>query len=76
MVTIHQVLKQAETEGAAIGHFNVSDLVTLKAVVASARDLIVPVIVGVSEGERQFLGFARLPCWSRACATNTISRFS
>jgi fructose/tagatose bisphosphate aldolase len=32
MVTLHEVLKQAETEGVAIGHFNVSDLVTLKAV--------------------------------------------
>ncbi len=32
MITLHEVLKQAEAEGVAIGHFNVSDLVTLKAV--------------------------------------------
>jgi fructose-bisphosphate aldolase, class II len=47
MVTLHEVLKQAETEGVAIGHFNVSDLVTLKAVFESASDQNVPVIVGV-----------------------------
>ena len=59
MVTLHEVLKQAETEGVAVGHFNVSDLVTLKAVFESASDQNVPVIVGVSEGERQFLGVRR-----------------
>jgi fructose/tagatose bisphosphate aldolase len=38
MVTLREVLKQAETEGVAIGHFNVSDLITLKAVFESATD--------------------------------------
>jgi fructose-bisphosphate aldolase class II len=40
----------------AIGHFNISDLVTLKAVFEAARDLNAPVVVGTSEGERQFIG--------------------
>jgi ketose-bisphosphate aldolase len=40
----------------AIGHFNISDLVTLKAIFEAARGLNVPVIVGASEGERQFMG--------------------
>src|SRR4029077_18377258 len=70
MVTLYEVLKQAETEGVAVGHFNVSDLVTLKAVFESASDQNVPVIVGVSEGERQFLGVRQaskpIPCPSRA----------
>ena len=60
MVTLHEVLKLAETEGVAIGHFNVSDLVTLKAVSESARDQNVPVIVRVSEGERQFVGVRQI----------------
>jgi hypothetical protein len=34
MVTLHEVLKDAKMEGAAIGHFNVSDLVTLKAAIS------------------------------------------
>lgn len=40
----------------AIGHFNVSDLVRLKAVFTVAQELKVPVLIGVSEGERQFIG--------------------
>jgi len=56
MDTLRKALEQAEMGKVAIGHFNVSDLVTLKAVFESARDLKVPVVVGVSEGERQFMG--------------------
>jgi fructose-bisphosphate aldolase class II len=56
METLGKILEQADTTGMAVGHFNVSDLVTLKAVFEAARDLRVPVIVGVSEGERQFMG--------------------
>jgi fructose-bisphosphate aldolase class II len=60
MATLHEVLKQAETQGIAVGHFNVSDLVMLKAVFESAREQDVPVIVGVSEGERKFLGVRQI----------------
>ena len=60
MATLYGVLKQAETKGVAIGHFNVSDLLTLKAVFESASDQNVPVVVGVSEGERQFLGVRQI----------------
>ena len=40
----------------ALGHFNVADLVLLKAVVAAAVEVRVPVMVGASEGERDFFG--------------------
>ncbi len=40
----------------ALGHFNFSDLVVLKAVADVARQLGVPVVAGVSEGEREFVG--------------------
>jgi len=66
MVTLREVLKQAEMEGVAIGHFNVSDLITLKAVFESASDQNVPVIVGVSEGERQLLGVRQIATTPRA----------
>jgi ketose-bisphosphate aldolase len=56
METLHKILEQAETNGVAIGHFNISDLITLKAVFEAAQDSNVPVIVGASEGERQFMG--------------------
>ena len=56
MKSLREILEKADTGKSAVGHFNVSDLVTLKAAFEAARDLNVPVIVGVSEGERQFMG--------------------
>jgi len=56
MQTLRKILEQTEANGVAVGHFNISDLVTLKAVFEAARDLNVPVIAGASEGERQFMG--------------------
>ena len=52
MNTLREVLDAAERAHVAVGHFNFSDLVTLKAVATSAHELRVPVMVGVSEGER------------------------
>jgi fructose-bisphosphate aldolase, class II len=52
--------RDAEKKGVAIGHFNVSDLTAIKAVVAAAQELSVPVVVGASEGERKFLGDQQL----------------
>jgi fructose-bisphosphate aldolase, class II len=56
MDSLRNLLQQAQTQGVAIGHFNISDLVLLKAVFSSAQDLRVPVLVGLSEGEREFMG--------------------
>ena len=56
MQTLRQVLEHAQEEGAAAGHFNIADLVLLKAVFAAAKELNSPVLVGASEGERDFLG--------------------
>src|SRR5437899_12637922 len=56
METLRTVLEEAQGRGDAVGHFNVSDMVLLKAVLAGARELNVPVMVGLSEGEREFVG--------------------
>jgi fructose-bisphosphate aldolase class II len=56
MNTLAEALQQAQCNRVALGHFNFSELTALKAVVAAARELNVPVVVGVSEGERDFLG--------------------
>ena len=56
MKALRAVLEQAERDAVAIGHFNVSDLVALKAVFETAQDLNVPVVIGASEGERAFMG--------------------
>src|SRR5215475_4216874 len=58
--TLRQVLARLEREGAGLGHFNVADHVLLKAVVAAAADTKVPVLIGASEGEREFLGVRQL----------------
>jgi fructose-bisphosphate aldolase class II len=60
MHTLREVLVQAQERGAAVGHFNVADLVILKAVFASAQELNVPVIVGASDGEREFMGVRQI----------------
>ena len=56
MQTLRDRLEEAQKNGVAIGHFNVADLVLLRAVFAAAQELNVPVIIGVSEGEREFIG--------------------
>lgn len=60
MDTLRNVLTRLQQQGAALGHFNVADLVLLKAVVAAAVEVRVPVMVGASEGERNFLGTREL----------------
>jgi fructose-bisphosphate aldolase, class II len=60
MQTLLDVLDQAGKRGVAVGHFNVSELVALKAVFTAAKDLNVPVIVGASEGERAFTGVRQI----------------
>src|SRR5215475_12234570 len=59
-VTLREVLTRLQTEGAALGHFNVSDQVLLKAVAAAASETKLPVFVGASEGEREFFGVRQL----------------
>ena len=56
MQALRDILEKTQATGMAIGHFNIADLVLLKAVFASAQELKVPVLVGVSEGERDFIG--------------------
>src|SRR5215813_14881117 len=58
--TLRDVLTRLQREGAALGHFNVSDQVLLKAVVAAAAETKLPVLVGASEGEREFFGVRQL----------------
>src|SRR5579862_83798 len=60
MQELKSVLKKAQQEGVAVGHFNVSDLVALNAVFTAAQELKVPVIVGASEGERAFMGVTQI----------------
>jgi fructose-bisphosphate aldolase class II len=65
MRSLRELLQEAQQSGVAIGHFNISDLVLLKAVFAAARELNVPVLVGLSEGEREFVGVRPIAAFVR-----------
>src|SRR3989344_5600962 len=60
MKSLKEYIAWAEEKKIAIGHFNVSDSEGFKAVTESAEELKVPVIIGVSEKERSFLGVAEI----------------
>ena len=56
MNLLREVLREADVRGVAIGHFNFSELVVLQAVAEAVSELGVPVVMGLSESEREFLG--------------------
>lgn len=56
MKTLREYIKEAEEKGVAIGHFNISNMEALHGIYNAAKKLNVPVIIGVSEGEEEFMG--------------------
>jgi fructose-bisphosphate aldolase, class II len=56
MKTYREYIQEVHEKGVAIGHFNVANSEALAAVYNAAKELDVPVIVGLSEGERDFFG--------------------
>ena len=56
MKTLLQVIREAGEKHIAIGHFNVGSLEQFKAIAGVARKLDLPVVIGVSEGERDYFG--------------------
>lgn len=60
MKTLKEYTQEARDKKIAIGHFNISTLDGLWAIVRASEKLNVPVIIGVSEGERDFIGVKEL----------------
>lgn len=56
MKTLRECVQEAYDSNIAIGHFNVSNLEAVWAIFRAAQELNQPVIIGVSEGERKFVG--------------------
>jgi len=54
MQTLREAVSQAKAQKNAIGHFNISDSNQLKALALAAQETGFPVIVGLSEGEREY----------------------
>lgn len=66
MKPLQQVLAEADQKRVAVGHLNISDWVALEGVYAAAREVNVPVLVGVSEGERGFIGVHQIAALVRS----------
>jgi len=56
MLSLREYIREARKKNIAIGHFNVSTLDGIWAVADAGKELNVPVIIGVSEGERDYVG--------------------
>ncbi len=56
MDTLQDILARAGKEKWAVPHFNISDFEILKAAVEAAAETRAPLMIGTSEGERNFLG--------------------
>lgn len=56
VMTLREYIDQAKRDHVAIGHFNASTLDGIWAIADAAQALKLPVIVGVSEGERDYIG--------------------
>lgn len=56
MINLREQVKKAKDGKFAIGHFNTSTLDGMYAIAQAARNLELPVIVGLSEGERDYIG--------------------
>ncbi len=56
MKSLREYIADALKSKKAIGHFNVSTLDGIWAIADAAKELDVPVIVGISEGERDYVG--------------------
>ena len=50
------LVKKYEKDGKCIAHFNISNLDQVRAIVEVASEMVEPVIIGVSEGEREYMG--------------------
>ena len=66
MKKLKDCIAEAGQKGVAIGHFNISDLAGLKGIfeaaqeVSKSQNLEMPIIIGVSDGERKFIGLKNI----------------
>src|SRR3989338_7457417 len=56
MQSLNYYLHKAKSECWAVPHFNASNLEMIKAIVESSQELNAPVMIGMSESEREFIG--------------------
>ena len=71
MKTLKEYTVEAQKKGIAVGHFNISNSDGFWAVVLGAKELNLPVIIGASEGERDFIGVRQLAAMVRSYREST-----
>lgn len=59
MKTLRQYIQEASQKGVAVGHFNISNIEGLWGIFNAAKKLNLPIIIGTSEGEREFVGVSQ-----------------
>ena len=59
-VSLSEILLRAQKNNRAIGHFNISNLEQLRAIMEAAKNLRCPIMIGLSEGERKFVGLRQV----------------
>lgn len=57
---LDDILKKAAQEHWSTGHFNISNLEQLRAIMEAGKNLKSPVMIGVSEGERKAIGIKQV----------------
>ncbi len=57
MRPLREVIQEYKAKGKAIAHFNFSDSNQLKAIIDASRETNLPIIAGLSEGERDYFPF-------------------
>lgn len=53
---LSEILAETRKNNQAVGHFNISNLEQLRATIEAAKKFNAPVMIGLSEGERKFVG--------------------
>jgi len=66
MESLRAVLDRVSREKIAVAHFNVSDFLQTKAVVEAAQETSMPIVIGLSEGEREFIGVKQISALIKA----------
>lgn len=66
MKTLRQIIEENLQAGTAVGHFNIPNLEVAQAIVDAAAAQNVPVVLGLSEGERKYVGVHEVVAWVAA----------
>lgn len=66
MKTLKECVLEAKEKKVALGHFNISNIEGFWGVFRAAQSLDLPIIIGVSEGERDFIGVRQVAALVKA----------